>query len=777
MSGSSIAAPPRLLKAYEAFCIPALLLFLVGNLLAAVFPQWPVAHWGVAGPFLLILSGLALASLRDPAKRNTIRFAFWLIALLIGSLHYTQEHFQPSENDVSYWISSDGYWAKPASENTQTEATVDGIIESSPFNHRMIVRVSRINGQVATGRVLADLPYGHPSGKANGKRQAENPQDIERFQAGRHLVISGTLLAPFRSPVPGTFNQQAYLSAQGIATLLKRPESIQFKRLSNDWPYPCLRVTDGLKRRIADTFSRALPSPQSEILGGLVLGDKAIPVDHETKQAFIDTGLIHVLAASGVNVGIIAGAVFWLLARCKVPFRLRLLAAMAAVAFYSVLTGLPPSIQRATAMLELALFLKLLNRELSGVFLLCLASAFLVLLHPDHITSVGFQFSVLTTFGLLTMLAPLQERLGYYITQGVAGLLLAPAVAQIWILPLSIAYFNRFPLHTVPFNIAALALITPLTLLGFTAAVLSLFVPSVALWLMGLTRPLVDALLLLAHWGEGMRWAQWNLASPSAWQLSVMYSALFTFLFLLARLKKRPQHRNFSKRAVLLSVLPLFILLAGLCWEKWDRERHNNLDLLPLSAGREACLIQPAGNQGSFLLLPERLRFGEARTVTDFLRHRQITHVGALILLPDAKSGTSRRQGPNYLKAVLSAVHTDRLLGADESVFPSASTTFNPMPMQTQVFAPSGLDLQLADFHFVGVPQAFCLQAGAFCLLEKGSDKPISQSASPSSCAWHWLAGPQTRFSSPLSNKPIEARDYYRLEQRGEELSVYSENW
>jgi Competence protein/Domain of unknown function (DUF4131) len=392
MSGSSVIAPARLLKAYEAFCIPALLLFLVGNLLAAVFPQWPAAHWAVAGPFLLILSGLALSSLRDPAKRNTIRFALWLIALLLGSLHYTQWHFQPSETDVSHWISSDTFSHSPKqiSNNSQIEAAVEGIIESAPFNRRMIIRVMRVNGQLASGRVLADLPYGRRFQTNNAiekKQLSENPQDIERFQVGRHLVISGILLPPFRSPVPGTFNQQAYLNAQGIATLLKRPESIQFKTLSNGWPYPFLRFTDGLKRRIADAFSRALPSPQSEILGGLVLGDKAIPVDRQTKQAFIDTGLIHILAASGVNVGIIAGAVFWVLTRCKVPYRWRLLVAMAAVAFYSLLTGLPPSIQRAAAMLELALFLKLLNRELSGVFLLCLASAFLVLLHPDHITS------------------------------------------------------------------------------------------------------------------------------------------------------------------------------------------------------------------------------------------------------------------------------------------------------------------------------------------------------------------------------------------------------
>ncbi len=737
-----------LAEGVRSLLIPGLLLFLTGNMLAAVFPAWPAAHFSVAGPFICILLGIACVSLRQPEKRSVFRVVLWLIILLVGSLHYTSWHFRPPANDISAWIvGSATNGARIDPQNVE----IEGLIDSPPFNRRMILQVRRINGHPVTGRVLADLPY---------SRHPNRTQDADRLEAGRSLVITGALMPPFRSPVPGTFNQQAYLNAQGVTALLKYPDSLHLLTLSNAWPYPLQRFTDGLKRRIAGTFSRALPSPQSEILGGLVLGDKAIPVDRETKQAFIDTGLIHVLAASGVNVGIIAGAIYWLLALCKVPVRLRLFLAMAAVGFYSLLTGLPPSIQRAAAMLELALFLKLLNRELSGVFLLCLASSVLVWLHPDNITSVGFQFSVLTTFGLLTMLPPLQARLGYYITQWLAGLLLVPAVAQLWILPLSIAYFNRFPLHTIPFNIAALALITPLTLAGFTAAVLSLGIPSAAMGLIGLTRPLIDALLLLARWGEGMRWAQWSLASPTVWEIGLLYSALFIWLFLLWRLKNVPVQRALSPKTLLLGLLPFFLLLGGLSVKKFQRFQHNELDLLPLSIGREACLIKPAGGQERILLLPERLRFGESRTLSDFLRHRQVQQVKLVVLLPEENTGTHVRKGPNYLKAALANLRIEWLFVVETGRFSISNI------VHAQAFPKTGLNVALSDFYLTGTPQTFRLNAGSFCLLDKMA------TVSHSSCSLHWLAGSRTQL---LAKLPLDARRYYHVEQVGTRLFIESE--
>lgn len=742
LSGSSPFLKP-LLKSYEAFLVPSLILFILGNGLIAAFPGFLPGNPAVGQPLILILLGLALYGVRQPEKRRAFRLALWLVALLAGCLAYEALRFHPASNDVGAWA--------PASH-----AEIRGIVTGRPVKRRVIVTAQAVNGQPAVGQIQVILPFdaSRRFGRTPGLKR-DNSDYEETLEAGQGILITGDLALPFHSAVPGAFNQRAFLAGQGITAVLIRPNFLRLLALSDDWPYPLQRLTDRLKHRISETFHRILPSPQSEILGGLVLGDKAIPVDRTTRQAFIDTGLIHLLAASGVNVGIVAGATYGLLAFLKTPYRIRITAAMAAVCFYSLLTGLPPSIQRATTMLELALFLKLLNRELSGVFLLCLTSALLVLIHPENVASVGFQFSVLTTFGLLTLMPPLQELLGYYITRWLAGVILAPAVAQLWIWPLSVAYFNRFPLHTIPFNILALVLIAPLTLLGFTSALVSLGAPQAAAWLIWPARPLLDFLLTLARWGEGMRWAQWSLPSPSPWQIGVMYGGLFLSPLLLTRMKAGPGalSRRFPRYAPLLGLLPVLFLLSGLCSEKFQTGRQTKAERLPLSTERQAWLIKPAGADDRLLLLPEHLNYGESRSLADYLRHCQFRTLRLVVLLPEeAPARLPRPQRPedfhdrNHIKAALSNIRIERLL------ISAATSTPNGLNVgETHVFPETGLRLRLANLRLEGTPHAFRLVSGPYPLLSMtSSDRVLLAEHTP-------LDGDER---------------YYQLVQEGDRLSI-----
>jgi ComEC/Rec2-related protein len=556
-----------------------------------------------------------------------------MIFLLAGSLYYSHRQFSPGPSDISHLAPLE-------------QAEVMGTLVSFKSKNQAIVEVSTANGKKTTGRILTYLPSGH------------NHSSLE---AGTRLLMDGSLELPFHSPIPGTFNQLEYLRSQHITALLKRPNRLIAFEASNQPHFVLQRMTDQMKNRVAETFAKSLPSPQSEILGGIVLGDKAIPVDRETKQAFIQTGLIHVLAASGMNVGIIAGAVLWLLTRFKMAYRTRIIVAMVAVAFYSLMTGMPPSIQRAAAMLELALALKLVNRELSPVFLLCIASSLLVLVNPENIASIGFQFSVLTTFGLLTMVPPLQEAIGYYTTRWLAGLVLVPLVAQLWIWPLSIAYFNQFPIHTVPLNILALALIVPLTIIGFTAGVISLIIPPLGGLISWLAQPLLNSLLWMVNWGSSQTWAQWSLPSPAPWQIAVFY------LFLFAILSVIYQAKSWSKpRQALAVLMPISLLMGGMYYEKNISQSQAHIDLLPISAQREALVIRPANADAILLIAPERPSYYEARSLADYLKHRHLNRLDAVLLMPE-EGGSNTEPANNSLKTAFRHSEVGLLMTATDS--------------------------------------------------------------------------------------------------------------
>lgn len=419
-------------------------------------------------------------------------------------------------------------------------------------------------------------------------------------------------------------------------------------------------------------------------------------------------------------------------------------------------------------MLELALFLKLLNRELSPVFLLGVATTLLVLFNPDSIGSIGFQFSVLTTLGLLLMVPPLQEVLGYYITRGLAGLILVPLVAQLWIWPLSIAYFNQFPVHSVPLNILAMALVAPLTILGFTAGVVSLLLPPLAGWLSSLALPFVSALLSLVQWGNAMTWAQWQLPSPSELEIGAFYMGLLMLTIIIDRFKDWSIHRR-----ALLGLLPVLIILGSLCLSSADAQSHNKVTLLPLSYRHESILIessQPLSTR--LILMPSALTYYEARALADYLKHRQIRKLNLLVLLPGESVNPSDAQSPGgpgtMLKTAFKHTQIDRLLMPTETSGTTSLLSYLSPQKQT-VYPAQGIDVNAGSITIEGRANDLRVKNGAYCLIEISS----TRNPSDASCGVQLAQNPrgETRLFSEKQNFPTD--HFYQLVQQGKSLKIY----
>lgn len=762
--------PTPLLKRYEAFFIPCFMLFILGNALAYAFPALPLSQPMIGGAMISILVGIALYGVNHAEKRWALRMAFCLILLIVGCLYYPQRHFQPASNDA-------------VALAPIQQAEIKGIVQQQTGERRLLLKLQQVNGRPVSGQSVVYLPYN------TGGRPID---------AGARVLVIGDLERPFESPVPGAFNQTNYLATQKISSVIRHVKRLVSFETSDAWPYPLQRFTEGMKDQVSRTFRQALPSPQADIFGGLVLGDKAVPVDSQTRQSFIQTGLIHLLAASGMNVGIIAGAVFWLMSLLKVPYRFRLVVAMVAVGFYSLVTGLPPSIQRASVMLELALLLKLLNRQLSPLFLLCLASAFLVALSPDNVGSIGFQFSVLTTFGLIAMVPPLQDAIGYYTTRWLAGLVLVPAIAQLWIMPLSVAYFNQFPLHSIPLNIAALVLVAPLTVLGFTAALVSLVFPPMVSVLAWVAKPLLDGLLSIAQVGHSMQWAQWMLPSPAGWQIVLMYACLFGALACLYRFKDWPKPR----RAFLI-LIPLLLLLGGACLEKMQSLQQAHIELLPLSHNREAYLVKPAQTEERMAILPERLTYSESRLFADYLKHQNLHSLRAVMLLPEQRSVQEQlSDGPaakNYLKSAFQKTHVDLLLTfarpAQSSTItaPGAGAVSPPQTLpllrRQEAFPETGAAVQFSTLTLEGHADFLRLMSQNTCLMgiepptsaSFGTEEAMAPQPGQRATQLGHVPGCALRLSDTESvsrfgdEQPMLAMDrYYRLVQEGRQLAVYA---
>lgn len=200
------------------------------------------------------------------------------------------------------------------------------------------------------------------------------------------------------------------------------------------------------------------------VLSAITLGYKSL-LDRPTKQAFSDAGAMHLLAVSGLHVGM----VWWILdLLIRFPRYSRfwrtgkLLVILVILWFYAAITGLSESVTRSVTMFSMVAFSKTVNRN-SNIYNTLLLSGFLLLfLKPDRIMEPGFQLSYLAVFGIIAI-QPLCGKL--YLScikpiRWILDLVSVSIAAQFATLPLVLLYFNQFPVWFILTNLAAIPLVT-----------------------------------------------------------------------------------------------------------------------------------------------------------------------------------------------------------------------------------------------------------------------------------------------------------------------------
>jgi len=257
---------------------------------------------------------------------------------------------------------------------------------------------------------------------------------------------------------PCEFNYRRYLEGQGIRYMafFRAGDIMTF--------YPGTSRTIRERSVIAahgmiDVFSRS--GLQGEALGlitALTIGDKEL-LDKERLTTFSRSGAMHIMAVSGLHVGMISMALSWLLFFLQGRFKsLRALIIVPALWGFAFITGLTPSVLRATIMFTFLQAGTMLNRPAAGMNNL-LASAFIITaIHPSVIFEAGFQLSYLAVAFIIAFYAPLyrllkfRNRIADYLWQMTAVSL----VAQAGTLALSVSLFNIFPLLFLITNIVVI---------------------------------------------------------------------------------------------------------------------------------------------------------------------------------------------------------------------------------------------------------------------------------------------------------------------------------
>ncbi|MXY29135.1 DNA internalization-related competence protein ComEC/Rec2 [Candidatus Poribacteria bacterium] len=358
-------------------------------------------------------------------------------------------------------------------------------------------------------------------------------QDAIPLRYGKQITLTGVLQEPQGKRNPGGFDYKAHLARQNVIGIV---EAIGLLRIGEQRGFPPLRWIEALRirteRLIDTTYTETLLHAQ--LVKGILLGKRS-EVPSETLDTFRNSGTFHVLAVSGLHVGLIAAFCYLGFSRFRLQQKIVCLLTIIAVLIYACLVGFRPSVFRAALMATLFLFAALIDRDADIFNLLAFAALVLLLLNPYQLWDVGFQLSFVAVASIVYLVPKMEKPLqhlwqsGEESSEGSLAMLtrvrhttvkwfilsyLVTLAAQIGTAPL-IAYhfFRTYPLGMIvgPFAVGLVSLIVAmgmgLVCIGFTWLPLAKF--------FSVLNHAIISIFLLLIWTFGQTWGVVKLTPPT----------------------------------------------------------------------------------------------------------------------------------------------------------------------------------------------------------------------------------------------------------------------
>lgn len=360
------------------------------------------------------------------------------------------------------------------------------------------------------------------------------PPDFDALETPRvgAQVMTTAHLSPPQGPVePGGFDFRRHVWFQQIGAvgytrvpvlLHAKPEVLRVQRL---------------RTRIVAHLQDLMPDRTAGVAAALSVGDRA-HVAQDTWDALRGSNLAHLLAISGLHMGLFTGLVFallrftqnlwpWFALRYPVK-KFAAIGAMAAGFGYLVLSGVNIATERAFVMVAMMLCAVLLDRRAISVRALGFAAIILLLRRPESVLNVGFQMSFAATLALVAAFSTLNasrnflrtERWRRLVNWG-GGLIVSSFVAGLATAPYGAATFNTLSHYGLLANTLAVPVMSGVVA---PAAVLSLVLAPVGLEWVGLC--IVDVglswILWVAEWVSNLPNAQGMVAWPPKWVVPLL---------------------------------------------------------------------------------------------------------------------------------------------------------------------------------------------------------------------------------------------------------------
>lgn len=312
------------------------------------------------------------------------------------------------------------------------KAVVSEILRPNDYNHKFILNELTIDDQAYRGKILW---------------QVSKDADISSLFVGQEVLLFSELHSFQKPRNPQYFDYAGFMKNRNVFAIINEDHfeihphnDISFIALSADY-----------RRNIVLALKKAgFEDTYLDFMQALILGQKQA-INKDTYNNFAEVGVVHILAVSGLHVGIVLIIIQFLLRpiRYLSKYGRSVMVVLSIIGLwgFAALAGFSPSVMRASTMFTFLALGQLSRRKSSSVNMLCLSAVVLLLIKPQFLFEVGFQLSYAAVFSIV-MLYPVFSKL-YQPTYKLPKLFVDTAyvsiAAQIGVLPFQLFYFHQFP--------------------------------------------------------------------------------------------------------------------------------------------------------------------------------------------------------------------------------------------------------------------------------------------------------------------------------------------
>jgi competence protein ComEC len=602
---------------FIAFC------FLVG-LLAGHYIPIPPAVFGF-GQIICLLIGYGLFRTRNITVYHTILAGLFIISS--GAFWYVLRTQMISANDL-----------RRLGDHT-TPLTIYGTIIRDPDLRSRYTLVTLETDSVQIADSSLPMPF-------TGRMLVRLQQGIGPGAYGDHMRVTGWLRSPQPARNPGGFDAWTYYTSRGVYGLMSIRNSNDYTlvaRRSSPTFYTAL--IRPVKNSITDSIEATLQGPSAALLKGILLGQRQQLPD-ELLNTFSTIGLTHILAVSGLHVGLIALITITCFSVLRVPRAAATTATIGVLILYACITNMTSSVVRASIMASLFLIGQRLERQTDAINILATAGLIILIIWPSALFDLSFQLSFIATLiiiaGYPKLKSLLPERWGrsqVWWAQWLRDGLLVSLAAQLGTAPVLTATFYQVSWVAPLANLFLGPLVFLTTTLGVLTALTNPIFFGIARLFSATNALVLQGMIYLSTQFSNIPFALLPIAAPSYLAIAGYYTITLLLLW--------PPLGSTWKRVRPALAGAIIILL---CWQNYNSSRPLEITILDVGQGDAIFIVCPNGKKilidgghrtpsydaGTRVVVPFLRSKGYHHIDTMIISHPHADHYGGLISVLDA---------------------------------------------------------------------------------------------------------------------------------------------